>query len=262
MQSRTQYGFLFQDHESHPEKKRAWNEDVQEDGNVKRQRVERSDGQGNDRRKSDAAVDLTRYREDQTGDDYSEEYILDGDALRWGDNDLEYTAIADAPESDAPMSDISDPLVAACQPPPTFFAVDDEDDVELDDQLKTDLLEYINSSTPGDSRPSSSPRAPVIMRPRWHSPGPSPLFQDHLVDQYVTDSRCAYGILCDSVKEDAEHPYSFHSFPKWRPQNGRISIVSPPRRRVLNNAIRRFKTDTIGLHKRLHYLRACAWRVG
>ncbi|KAI0656381.1 hypothetical protein C8Q70DRAFT_935624 [Cubamyces menziesii] len=76
MQSRTQYGFLFQDHESHPEKKRAWNEDVQEDGNVKRQRVERSDGQGNDRRKSDAAVDLTRYREDQTGDDYSEEYSL------------------------------------------------------------------------------------------------------------------------------------------------------------------------------------------
>ncbi|KAI0327053.1 hypothetical protein GY45DRAFT_1373457 [Cubamyces sp. BRFM 1775] len=265
MQSRSQY----QTQWSPTEKKRQWIGDGQgnKDGAdhcVKRQRVERNvDEEYNGVEVSDASVDLARYRDEETGDDYSEEYTLDENALLLGDYSPESTATTDIQHHDVTMSNMSSTLSCAPQALPAFFAVDDEDHVELEDEIKEDLLEYINSRSPDDDGPRP---LPVVIRPRWRSPGPSPLFQDYLVDQPVTDARCVYNIIFETAKENVERPLSSISPSKTGLDNSCVLVNSSsttasysPGRRILKKAIRRFKTDNIGLAKKLHNARACAW---
>ncbi|KAH9895284.1 hypothetical protein C8Q73DRAFT_790447 [Cubamyces lactineus] len=202
-----------------------------------------NDVHGNNVKESDAPIDLTRYREEETGDDYSDEYILDEDLNRPGEHEAQSSTATDSQPNDVAMSDTSNAAPSAHQPPPAFFAVDNNDDnAEIDDELKADLLEYINSPSPDDDGPLP---IPVVLKPRWCAPGPSPLFQGYVADHPTTNASYDYPMLYETAKEDAD--------------NSSPSSVLSHHKRVLKKAIRRFKTDDTGLCKNLHHIRTCVW---
>ncbi|KAI0365514.1 hypothetical protein BV20DRAFT_1124905 [Pilatotrama ljubarskyi] len=214
---------------------------------------------------------LALYRDEDEKEDYTDDHILDDDSLF--EDSIHFAPQSDekSPE-DVSMTDVSNIYTSALpRPSPALSGVhglcvntNADADTSLDDEERTDIMEYINSS---EDEMEAHPQADIISRSqRWRSPGPSPLFQDYHIDEPASNVRFVFDILRE--RYDSDEDETGYPIPMRRPsafllkaglQATGFKSADRRARRIRPICRDHEDVDSVNLGTKLQIKRACYW---
>ncbi|KAI0350407.1 hypothetical protein OH77DRAFT_1077392 [Trametes cingulata] len=219
----------------------------------------------------DTTTSLSRYRDEVSTEDYTDDYILDDESLFEDASDLAEGS-SDTSPTEFSMTDVSNVYTSAFPTPSAALSgvhglcglSNAETQPILEDDEKADLLAYINAED--DESEDSRLEIPAGRYPRWRSPGPSPLFQEYHVNEPAPNVRCVLDVLRERYRRDEDesgfpvpvrrrYPQLFFDDTEdelpLRPQD--------PARRIRPIARDHEEVDAVSLRTKLHVKRACYW---